>query len=538
MTWGSFMRRWNGWGSEDTPVPEALSQQLLQFLEATIGAGSTLRKITLTEAINRVSETRVMEHPLMDTTPETRLRHARGQSLPDWLAMRSGDIRVFPDAVAKPKTVEELRELLREAHKKNLCVIPYGGGTSVVGHINPVADERPILTINMGFMDRVIAVDRESQLITIEAGATGPRIEKQLANLGFRLGHYPQSWEYSTIGGWVASRSSGQQSLGYGRIEQLFAGARVETLSGRLEIPSLPASAAGLDMREVILGSEGRMGIITDVTVRVSQEPELEYFETLGLPSWEIGVAFSRDVAQQRIPLSMLRLSNPLETASHIAMNGNSRSLSKIGIGNVLVTYGITGSNDHCLSTRGRLEELAKKYGISPSDIYRNDEWASGRFKTPHFRDSLGDLGYAADTMETAVNWSRVKETAQRIEKAISEALSDEREKVLVYSHLSHIYPQGSSIYTTYIFRMGDSYECAFCRWQKIKKAGAHETTACGGTISHQHGVGMDHIDYLPMEKGDLGIAAIRTLCNLYDPRGQMNPNKLLTSHVTKRKES
>ena len=135
--------------------------------------------------------------------------------------------------------------------------------------------------------------------------------------------------------------------------------------------------------------------------------------------------------------------------------------------------------------------------------------------------------------METAVNWSRVKETVQRIEKVISGALSDEKEKVLVYSHLSHIYPQGSSIYTTYIFRMGDSYECALSRWEKIKKAGASETMACGGTISHQHGVGMDHRDYLPMEKGDLGIAAIRTLCNLYDPRGQMNPHKLLTSHDT-----
>ena len=527
------MRRWNGWGREGNSAPEALSQQLRQFLEATIGIGSALSKVTLADAIKRVSETRVKEHSLMDSTPEVRLRHARGQSLPDWLAMRSGDIGVFPDAVAKPKTVEELRELLREAHKKNLCVIPYGGGTSVVGHVNPVADERPILTISMSLMDRVTAVDRESELVTIEAGATGPSIEKQLGNLGFRLGHYPQSWEHSTLGGWVASRSSGQQSLQYGRIEQLLAGASVETLSGRLEIPPRPASAAGLDMREVILGSEGRMGIITDVTVRVSKEPELEYFETLYLPCWDTGVAFSRDVAQQRIPLSMLRLSNPLETASHKAMSGDSLSLSKIGLGSVLVTYGITGSSDHCLSTRNRLEELAKKYGVSPSDIYREDEWASGRFKTPYLRDPLGDLGYAADTMETAVNWSRVKETVQRIEKVISGALSDEKEKVLVYSHLSHIYPQGSSIYTTYIFRMGDSYECALSRWEKIKKAGASETMACGGTISHQHGVGMDHRDYLPMEKGDLGIAAIRTLCNLYDPRRQMNPHKLLTSHDT-----
>jgi len=526
------MRRWNGWGREGNSAPEALSQQLRQFLEATIGIGSALSKVTLADAIKRVSETRVKEHSLMDTTPEVRLRHARGQSLPDWLAMRSGDIGVFPDAVAKPKTVEELRELLREAHKKNLCVIPYGGGTSVVGHVNPVADERPILTISMSLMDRVTAVDRESELVTIEAGATGPSIEKQLGNLGFRLGHYPQSWEHSTLGGWVASRSSGQQSLQYGRIEQLLAGASVETLSGRLEIPPRPASAAGLDMREVILGSEGRMGIITDVTVRVSKTPESERFEMLYLPNWETGVDFARDVAQQHIPLSMLRLSNALETASHKAINIDSSSSSRTGMGSVLITYGITGSDHHCSSVRDRLEKLAEKYGIAPSDINVHTDWASSRFKAPYLRDPLGDLGYAVDTMETAVNWSGVTQTVQRIEKAISGALSDENERVLTYSHLSHIYPQGSSIYTTYIFRLGESYDCALSRWKKIKKAGASETTACGGTISHQHGVGIDHKDYLPLEKGKLGMATIAALCNLFDPKKQMNPDKLLNSHV------
>ncbi len=526
------MKRWNGWGNEATPMHEALSPELQQFLKAILGTGSSLKVITLTEAIALVPESRMNEHPLTDITAETRLRHARGQSLPDWLAMRSGNIDVFPDAVAKPKTTEELRRLLSHAHEQNLCVIPYGGGTSVVGHINPLLDDRPILTISMSLMNKISAVDAESQLVTIGAGATGPSIERQLAKLGFKLGHYPQSWEYSTLGGWVASRSSGQQSLQYGRIEQLFAGASIETLSGRLEIPSTPASAAGLDMREVILGSEGRLGIITDVTVRVSKTPESERFEMLYLPNWETGVDFARDVAQQHIPLSMLRLSNALETASHKAINIDSSSSSRTGMGSVLITYGITGSDHHCSSVRDRLEKLAEKYGIAPSDINVHTDWASSRFKAPYLRDPLGDLGYAVDTMETAVNWSGVTQTVQRIEKAISGALSDENERVLTYSHLSHIYPQGSSIYTTYIFRLGESYDCALSRWKKIKKAGASETTACGGTISHQHGVGIDHKDYLPLEKGKLGMATIAALCNLFDPKKQMNPDKLLNSHV------
>ena len=525
------MKRWNGWGGEGDTVAAALNPELQQFLTAFIGTGTVLNTAQLGGVIAQVPDSRLGEHPLMDTTPEARLRHARGQSLPDWLAVRSGNIGIFPDAVAKPQTAEDVRALLDLAKRNNLTVIPYGGGTSVVGHINPTVDERPILTINMGLMDKVTAVDEQSHLITIEAGATGPRIENQLTELGFRLGHYPQSWEYSTLGGWVAARSSGQQSLQYGRIEQLFAGANMETLSGHLEIRPIPASAAGLDLREVILGSEGRVGIITDVTIRVSEQPEVEHFEALYLPSWDIGVAFSRDVAQQRIPLSMLRLSNPLETASHSAINNSSKPDSKISFGDVMVTYGITGSNEHYAATRHRLEALAQKYDMAPSDIQAQNTWASGRFKAPYMRDPLGDLGYAVDTMETAVNWSNVLEATQRIEKAITEALADESEKVLAYSHLSHIYPQGSSIYTTYIFRMGDNYECALARWQKIKKAGACETVACGGTISHQHGVGLDHKDYLPAEKGELGMAAMRSLCDFFDPKRQMNPNKLLVNH-------
>ena len=507
--------------------------KLNKFLQTLIGESTDLGKITLSDAVDQVPNSRLGEHHLLDTSPETRLRHARGQSLPDWLAMRSGDIGAFPDAVAKPRTVSEVRELLDLASKQNFDVIPYGGGTSVVGHINPVSDENAVLTIDMGMMNQILHVDSESQLVTIGAGATGPQIEQSLKELGFVLGHYPQSWEYSTLGGWVATRSSGQQSLQYGRIEQLFGGANVETLAGNLKIPALPASAAGLDMREIILGSEGRMGIITDVTVRVSSSPETEYFGALYLSSWEEGLAFVRNLIQQRIPLSMLRLSNPLETAAHIAMNGEHRPSASVRLGAVMVTYGISGAKVQCSAILDRLLGLGRNFKAEEADGAITD-WTKSRFKAPYLRDLLGDLGYAADTMETAVNWSNVEETTKRIEKAICNALANEDEKVLAYSHLSHMYPQGSSIYTTYLFRMGNSYNDALLRWAKIKKAGAREIVACGGTISHQHGVGTDHKDFLTDEKGVLGIAAMDRLCNLFDPNGQMNPKKLLPDDVKK----
>ena len=194
------------------------------------------------------------------------------------------------------------------------------GGTSVVGHINPEQSEKPILTIDMGKMNSMLSIDTESQLATFGAGTPGPIVEDELKKHGYTLGHFPQSWELSTLGGWVASRSSGQQSLHYGRIENMFAGGIIETLTGTMIIPTIPASSAGPDVREMILGSEGRIGIITEVTLRITPLPDTENFQVVFFPSWETGITAARELIQQRVALSMVRLSNPLETTSLFIM--------------------------------------------------------------------------------------------------------------------------------------------------------------------------------------------------------------------------
>jgi alkyldihydroxyacetonephosphate synthase len=211
------------------------------------------------------------EHRLIRKDAEVCLRHCLGQSIPDWLAMHSGNFDTYPDGVAFPETSEDVQELLQFAQTNDLDVIPYGGGTSVCGHITPEADGKPVITVAMNRMNKLINFDKKSQIATFGAGTLGPDIEAQLATLGFTLGHYPQSWELSTVGGWVASRSSGQQSLRYGRIEKIFAGGRIETLRGTLDIPTFPASSAGPDIREIFMGSEGRLGIITEVKARVGK---------------------------------------------------------------------------------------------------------------------------------------------------------------------------------------------------------------------------------------------------------------------------
>lgn len=531
------MRHWNDWGNENSEYTTELSGALHQMLQSLLGPSTALPAANLEQVTAKVPASRLSEHPLINADAEVRVRHARGQSLPDWLAMHSGEVGAFPDGVAFPESTDQVTALLKHATAENITVIPYGGGTSVAGHINPEVGERPVLTINMSQMNKLIGLDRESQIATFGAGASGPQVEEQLQREGYTLGHYPQSWELSTLGGWVASRSSGQQSLHYGRIEQMFAGGRMETLAGPLDIPTIPASSAGPDVREMILGSEGRMGIITEVKIRVRPISEQESFRVIFFPSWDVGVAAARELAQQKAPLSMVRLSNQLETASLLNMSGGSntlanldRSLAGQGLGEnkVMMTLGITGSADQCRFASDLIQQCCTKHSGVDTGTELGERWSHGRFRAPYLRAPLGAAGYVVDTMETAVDWTRVTVAMESIEESIRHALADEDEQVHVYTHLSHVYGQGSSIYTSYLYRVGDSYEQAFQRWQKLKAAGAKQIVAYGGTISHQHGVGTDHREYLLAEKGSLGIAAIRSLCQLFDPNEQMNPGKLL----------
>ena len=533
------MRLWNGWGNENSNLSMELNNGLRMLLTALVGPAKPLPQATLDDVIAKVPDTKLTAHSLINTDPEARVRHARGQSLPDWLDMHSGNVDTFPDGVAMPESSEEVRELLVHAKANDLVVIPYGGGTSVVGHINPEQSDKPVLTIDMGKMNSMLHIDAESQLATFGAGTPGPKVEEELKKHGYTLGHFPQSWELSTVGGWVASRSSGQQSLHYGRIENLFAGGSIETLAGTLDIPTIPASSAGPDVREMILGSEGRMGIITEVKVRITPLPEQEQFQVVFFPSWDVGITVARELIQQRVALSMVRLSNPLETTSLLYMGAGEdssgvaaleQSLSEKGIGSgkVMMTFGVTGSVRHCETAHQLALDHCANHGGVADQSGLGDNWAHGRFRAPYLRDPLGAAGYAADTMETAVDWAKVPTAAENIEQSIRTALADEGEQVHAYTHLSHVYGQGSSIYTTYLFRLGESYQQGMDRWVKLKKAGAEQIVAHGGTISHQHGVGRDHRQYLSAEKGTLGIAAINNLCELFDPKGQMNPGKLL----------
>lgn len=528
------MRRWNGWGDES--IETSLPPRARDLLESLIGAGSAPPDATLEEVAATIPPSRLAADPTLDDDPRTRIRHARGQSLPDWVALRTGRLGAVPDAVARPADTEAVRGLVVLAKRTGAAVIPYGGGTSVVGGITARPSDRPLLTVDLARTAGLHALDETSGLATFGAGTVGPAVEHALAPYGLTLGHYPQSYEASTVGGWVVTRSAGQQSRGFGRIEDLFAGGHLETPRGPFDIRPYPASAAGPDLREVILGSEGRLGILTDVTVRATAAPKLERFSGYLVPDWDRALLLARRLARSGLPLSMARVSTPLETATTLALAGDGRATGLLrrylgirGMGpeRCLAIVGFSGNPGVVGAAAKAVDDLVRgSQGIAGPGI--GSAWRHSRFSAPYLRNALWDAGYAVDTLETATDWTALPGLAAELGRTLRHGLEPVGERVHAFSHLSHGYPSGSSLYTTYIFRLAPDPDETLERWRTLKTAASRVIVDHGATISHQHGIGTDHASHLPAEKGPLGMEAIRAVVRTFDPDGLMARGVLL----------
>ena len=532
------MRRWNGWGEEGSSA--TLSAEARRLLEHEVGGpeADLPPDARLEDVVAGVRASRLTGHPLLDIEPEPRVRHARGQSLADWVALRSGRLGAVPDAVAHPGSDDDVRALLSLAASVSARVIPYGGGTSVVGGVTPSPDDdRPALTVALDRFAGLTGLDERSGLATFGAGTVGPALEAALEPHGLTFGHFPQSFERSTLGGWVAARSAGQQSLGFGRIEALFAGGRVVAPAGTLELRPAPASAAGPDLRQLVLGSEGRFGIITEATVRAVPKPAREAFPGWFMPDWPSAVEAARVLARSGLPLSMVRVSTPHETVSLLAMAGRSRSgdllaryLRFRGLGpeRSLVLVGATGMERFVEGAAREAGSILRRHGGIAVGGSIGRRWLASRFAAPDLRDTAWEAGYALDTLETAVDWTRLPDLAAALGRTLRHGLHDLGERVHAFSHLSHVYPDGSSIYATYVFRRSADPDETLERWRRLKVAASEAIVAGGGTISHQHGVGRDHAPYLGAEKGALGMAVLADVARRFDPEGIMNPGVLI----------
>ena len=530
------MRRWNGWSEVGTTplVPE----DALALLATRIGSGLPRPDAAFEDVVAAVPESRLAGETGLSTEAADRVRHARGQSLPDWIALRSGRIARVPDAVARPATDDDVRAVFAIAQRADAEVIPYGGGTSVVGGVTPAPDDpRPVMTLSTEALGGLLDLDDQSGLATFGAGTLGPDLEAALAPHGLTLGHFPQSWERSTVGGWVAARSAGQQSTGFGRIEDLFAGGRLVSPAGILDMLPFPASAAGPDLRQLVLGSEGRFGVVTRATLRSVPRPPREAFPAWILPDWPRALEAARAIARAVLPLSMARLSTPAETESLLALStrrGSVRALRAwlrirgIGPEPALLIVAASGPEKLVEMAVREVGSIVRANGGTGVGGSLGRQWLRSRYRTPDLRDALWDAGYATDTLETATDWARVGDLLAAVEKALATGLESDGERVHVFSHLSHLYPSGSSLYVTYVFRLADDPDATLDRWRRLKTAASEAIVAGGGTISHQHGVGRDHAPYLLAEKGPLGVAVLEDVARRFDPDRRLNPGILL----------
>jgi alkyldihydroxyacetonephosphate synthase len=491
--------RWAGWGEPGRAM--ALPEPLRPLLPA-LGVRAAPPRVELAEVVlppSRLSPAAEAalakavgaEHVRTDT--ESRARHSAGKSTPDLVRQRAGQPPDPPDAVVLPGSPDEVSAVLSACTEHRVAVVPFGGGTSVVGGLS--GGPGPAVTLDLRRLDRLLAVDPVSRTATFQAGVRAPEADRLLAGHGFTLGHLPQSYEYATIGGFAATRSAGQASSGYGRFDEMVVGLTVATPAGDLTVGRAPASAAGPDLRQLFLGSEGTLGVITSVTVRVRPRPHEQRYAGWSFPSFEAGLAAVRQLAQDGPLPAVVRLSDGYETA-----------LSAPGVaGCLLVTSG------------------DGPVGGTPLGPGPGEAWAAGRFAAPYLRDALLDAGAFAETLETAGFWSALPGLYAATRGALLDALAPQPRIVLC--HVSHVYETGASLYFTVLCPLGED---TLDRWARAKARAGDAILDNGGTISHHHGVGTAHRDRYVREVGPLAVDLLRAVKSTVDPAGILNPGVLL----------
>ena len=536
--------RWWGWGEDAGAVtlPDAASHLLRDELDLSgeeRGARVELADVllpasSLAQPARRALDAAVGHENVMDS-PQERVAHAAGRSYADLVRLRSGDASGAPDAVVRPQAADEVAAVLSACAAAGVAVIPFGGGTSVVGGVEarPGAHSAAI-ALDLRRMDRVLSVDRTSLTASLEAGLMGPQLERLLGDSGLTLGHYPQSFEFSTVGGWVATRSAGQASTGYGRIDELVQSLRCESPSGRLSTRDVPATAAGPSLRELLVGSEGILGVITDATVRVRPAPADRYYEGWSFRSFEEGVEALRTLAQQDAAPDVARLSDVDETRLTMALGSTGSVTERAGRaylrlrgreGGCLAFTGFEGTREDVARRRGRCATMLRAAGGLSLGQRPGRSWLRGRFAAPYLRDELLDRGVMAETLETATTWAGLPGLYAGVGRALREALSARGTPPAVMCHVSHIYPSGASLYFTFLARQEED---ALAQWRAAKTAASEAIVAGGGTITHHHAIGRDHRPWMRAEVGELGIELIRAAKARLDPAGIMNPGKLL----------
>ena len=536
--------RWWGWGEDGHDGPVKPGAKVILSKHCGWPAGVDRPHVGLEEvSLPQSRLTDELRARLAETVGEdfvrddhaTRVSHAAGRSLPDLIRLRTGRLSSAPDAVVYPASDAEVDALLAVCAEESVAVVPVGGGTSVVGGIDAVRGGfSAVVSISMARLDRILDIDEESLTATVQAGVFGPELEERLQSRGFTLGHYPQSFEFSTVGGWVATRSAGQQSTGYGRIDENVHGLRCSTPSGPIELPTTPATAAGPNPRQLFVGSEGTLGIITEATVRIRRVPKAVRADSWFFPDFASGTAALREIEQSGLQLAIARLSDVNETAFGLAQLGS--ELQRKGVLTYLRARGITapcllvvrydGSAAEVRARRSQGRSIVRRHKGVNLGAVPETSWEKHRFSTPYLRDQLLREGMIAETLETSAPWSKVEDLHEAISADIEKEMAERGTPAFVLCHVSHLYASGCSLYYTVFAKQQVGAEIA--QWKALKSAAGDAIVAGGGTITHHHAVGTDHAPWLPAETGERWLRMLRAVKAEVDPASIMNPGKLM----------
>jgi alkyldihydroxyacetonephosphate synthase len=530
-----------GWG-EPGAGPE-LPERAGAFLREALGLDGgivespvaleevRLRAPALTDAARRELEAAVGAAYVLDD-PATRVLRCRGKSYLDLLAQRAGDCEAAPDAVVRPADHDQVAAVLRACVEANLAVVPFGGGTSVVGGLEASREGfAGIVSLDLGRMDAVEAVDARSLTAVLGPGLRLPEAERALGTHGLRLAHVPQSFEWATVGGCVATRSAGQSSTGHGRIDENVVALRCATPAGELATLGAPASAAGPALRELVVGSEGAIGVITRVALRVRPLAPAVRHEGWFARSFADGCEALRRLEQDGLAPDIARLSDETETRVGLALAGPGGPARRAGFAatralgygeGCMLVLGWEDSERAIGARRRPAAALLRRAGLLYAGQGPGEAWAHARFAGPHLRDDLLDRGALAETLETATSWTGL----EALRDAVAGALRDGLGGAVVGCHVSHLYPTGASLYFTVLAARDRSDPVG--QWESAKRAASDAIAAAGATITHHHAVGRDHSPWLEAEDGPLGLELVRALKERCDPAGVMNPGVLL----------
>lgn len=483
------------------------------------------------------------EYVLVDA--HDRVVHTYGKGFVDLLRVRAGDLPRTVDVVVYPADEREVRAVIDTVADADAVVIPFGGGSNISGSLTPPPDEsRVVVSVDLGRMNRVLEIDTDAGLARVQAGVLGPDMERQLNERGWTMGHQPDSFRHSTLGGWIATRSSGMQSDKYGDIADITRGLRVVQPAKVIGLRPLPSTSTGPSVREMIIGSEGRLGVITEAWVNVHRLPKNREITAYLFPSWEAGLRAMRDIAVSDAHPSVTRVSDPNETAFSFATQKGGISLSSVAqkvlfdflrrrgwdLDAVCLSFiGFEGGDARVKADKAVVGDIVKKrggvgLGRGPGALYDQK-----KFDTPYIRDFLLDIGAIGDVSETAAPWSKLTDTYTAVLAAADTAFRELDESGLIMCHLSHSYHSGACLYFTFVLSLGDGdLDAQLCRYWAVKNRIQQAFIDSGATLSHHHGVGTEHARWLSEDLSEAGVDMMVALLRGVDPRRNLNPGTLI----------